>query len=55
MIKQAAIVANVRPETFQELLDHRINEMQEKGLTVEVQYDFHKSTHTALVIGRSVQ
>ena len=53
MIKSIAIVRDSSENKFMGEVTNTIDEMQEKGLTVDIQYKYEDYNHTAFITGRS--
>ena len=53
MIKSIAIVRDSSESKFMDEVTNTIDEMQEKGLTVDIQYKYDDYNHTAFITGRS--
>lgn len=53
MIKSIAIVKDSIEDKFMDELTNTIDEMQESGLIVDIQYKYEDYNHTAFITGRA--
>lgn len=53
MIKSIAIVSDSSERKFMDEVTNTIDEMQERGLIVDIQYKRENRHHTAFITGRS--
>lgn len=52
MIKAIAIVKDSSENKFMEEVTNTIDEMQERGLTLDIQYKYEDYNHIAFITGR---